>query len=135
MSNNHSGFLSPAIFFTFDPSNNGFNRNCILDTLQSESIDVEVFQDFLIRSIEKKENILKGENRSNLNNNNFNTTANNRTEYSGFIGNAEILEQQRREMENILREEERQKKLKAEEEKKKLKEVNILFQNIKSYEY
>ncbi len=122
MSNNQSGFLSPAIFFTFDPSNNGFSRNTILDTLQGESIDIEVFQDFLIRNIEKKENILLGGG-NRKNNNNINSGLNNQTSSFGLIGNAEILEQQRKEMENILREEERQKKLKAEEEKRKQKEV------------
>lgn len=127
MSNNRNGFLSPAIFFTFDPANNGFNRNCILDTLQSESIDVEIFQEFLIRNIEKKENILQGRNTSaNLNQGNSNQSANlNRDEYSGLIGNAEILEQQRRDMERILREEERKKKMKEEEEKRIQREVNL----------
>lgn len=125
MSNSRSGFVSPAIFFTFDPKNNGFNRNCILDTLQSESIDVEVFQDFIIRNIEKKENIIHGRNTSsNPNNQNASQSTNlNRDEFSGLMGNAEILEQQRRDMEKILKEEERIKKIKEEEEKRIQKEV------------
>jgi len=125
MSNSLSGFISPVIFFTFDPSNNGFNRNCILDTLQSESIDIEVFQDFIIRSIEKKENILRGGSvSSNANKINTGRSTNlNRDEYTGLMGNAEILEQQRRDMDRILREEERKKRMKEEEEKRIQKEV------------
>ena len=129
MTNNRSGFLSPAIFFTFDPTNSGFNRNSILDTLQGESIDVEVFQDFVIRNIEKKENILRGGSNLNSNNafDNLNNANLNRNEYSNLIGNAEILEQQRREMEDLIRKEERQKREKAEEEKRLIREVTLSY--------
>lgn len=125
MTNQRSGFLSPAIFFTFDPQNLGFNRKCILDSLEKDAIDLETFQEFLIRTIEKKENIMSG----NINNTTTSSSTQNinrNLEQPGLIGNAEILQQQRREMENILREEERQKRLKIEEEKRVQREVTLL---------
>lgn len=116
-SNNRNGFITPAIFFTYDAAKSGFSRSCILDNLQGESINVEVFQEFVIRNLEKKDNFaLRGnlgqQDESNLLNQNYSN-----------LSNAEILEQQRRDMERILREEERQKRLKAEEEKRIQKEV------------
>jgi len=89
---------------------------------------VEIFQEFLIRNIDKKENILQDRSSSSnayqanarQNPNNLN-----RDGYSGMMGNAEILEQQRRDMERILQEEERNKKMKGDEEKRIQKEVKI----------
>lgn len=127
MTNNQSGFLSPAIFFTFDAQSLGFNRNCILDTLQKDVIDIDNFQDFLIRNMEKKDNIIAANINSNFSNNLSNIYSNSRIEQvqPRAMGNAEVLEQQRREMEKILREEERQKKLKIEEENRIQREVII----------
>jgi len=125
MSNNQ--ISSPILFFTFDPSNNGFNRGCVLENLQAESLQVDIFQESLIRNIEKKENLVsRGNNIQNANFGNFSENEYiNQSNFSRPAGNAEILEQQRREMENILREEERQKRLKIEEEKRIKKEVSF----------
>jgi hypothetical protein len=83
-----------------------------LENIQKENLNIEIFQDLLIRNIEKKEKI-----NINNNNNNYDSAFNeflSPNEKTGFLGNAEILKQQRREMEEILRQEE-----KAEKEKKK----------------
>jgi len=116
--NNRNGFVSPAIFFTFDGPKSGFSRNCILDFLQGESINIEAFQEIIIRNIEKKDNIEKG-------NNSISTFAESKFLDKKLINltNAEILSQQRRELENILREEETQKRLKTDEQKRIRKEV------------
>ncbi len=117
-SNNGNGFITPAIFFAYDASKSGFGRNCVLDCLQGESVNVEVFQEFVIRTLEKKETLAKrGSSFCDQIESNFFASQ----------SNAEILEQQRRDMERILREEERQKRLKAEEEKKIQKEVQSIF--------
>lgn len=128
--NNRNELISPAIFFTFDASKSGFSRNCILDTLQGESINAEIFQEFVIRNVEKKENLAKGVN------DNFGSDENKfLNQYSNNLSNAEILEQQRHEMERILREEEKLKRLKAEEEKRIQKEVFkffIIYKNLQN---
>lgn len=116
-SNTRNVFISPAIIFTYDALKSGFTRNCILDTLQGESINIEAFQEFVIRNIEKKDKLDKGNNTSSLHENKYlNGNWNN-------LSNAEILEQQRRDMESILKEEEKQKRLKTEQEEIIKKEV------------
>jgi hypothetical protein len=93
-----------------------------LDTLQGESINIRVFQEFVIRNIEKKDNpSTQDENKF------FYTNSNN-------LSNGEILEQQRREMERILKEEENQIRRKSEEEKRVQKDViYILFYSFSNF--
>ena len=127
--------MTPAILFTFDKEKKGFNKNCILDNIQKDSISVEIFQDYLIRNTEKKDNLISGRTNLNNNNNNNNPNANNNysgyneylnpNENTGFIGNAEILEQQRKEMDDVLKKIEIEKKKKMQEEALKKKEVKI----------
>ena len=42
----------------------------------------------------------------------------NNNEYTGLVGNAEILEQQRRDLDNLIKDDERKNSIKIEEEKK-----------------
>lgn len=139
--------LTPSIFFLYDREKIGVVKKCILDSIQKDTLNADIFQDILIRCIEKKDNINSGRNNSSSNDNihdlnnrnefnNFNNTEYNEflnpNENTGFIGNAEILEQQRREMEEVLRKEElaeREKKKKLEEEVKKKKEVKKNLNN------
>jgi len=90
--------------------------------LQRESINVEVFQEFVIRNIERKDNpSMQGENKILYTN-------------SNVLSNAEILEQQRRDMERILKEEENQIRRKSEEEKRVKKDViYILFHSFSNF--
>ena len=80
-----------------------------------------------MKNLEKKDNLISGARNinNNNNNNNFSEASQflNQNENFDFMGNAEILEQQRREMEEVLRKEEKEKKRKIEEEVRKKKEV------------
>jgi len=103
-----------------------------------------LFQQHLFRNLEKKENkekrIREQINESsipknkNIINNDFNRNINNSYDQKPrIIGNAEILEQQRIEMEYLLKEEERKNKKKAEEELRKKTEVLKIVLDINFY--
>lgn len=84
-----------------------------MDTLQGECINLDVFQEYVIRNIEKKDDVsISEENKF------FDINSNN-------LSNAQILEQQRRDLEKILKEEENKKRLQDEEEKRIQKEVRF----------
>lgn len=91
-----------------------------MDTVQGEDINIDLLQDLIIKNIEKKENLVL----KNLNNpNDYNYSDANNNEYTGLVGNAEILEQQRRDLDNLIKDDERKNSIKIEEEKKIKTEV------------
>lgn len=121
---------STQLFYVYNKSNVNLNASCVIDYLAYNQINIQNIEESLLRNLDKKDlidnpisNPVIGFSQETQNLQNFQDF-----EYEDFNenqGNAKILEQQKRELEKMLREEEEKKrKIKQEEEKKK-QEVNL----------